>query len=55
MTSSRRPLHAPENILGERLHTLAELDDNDRASLLNVIDALVTKHRVRTLEPPRVW
>jgi transcriptional regulator with XRE-family HTH domain len=46
---ARRPLHAPENILGERLHALAELDDNDRASLLNVIDALVTKHRVRTL------
>lgn len=46
---ARRPLHAPENILGDRLTAIAELNDHDRASLLNVIDGLVTKSRVRTL------
>jgi gluconate kinase len=42
-------MHAPENILGDRLAAIAELNDDDRASLLNVIDGLVTKSRVRTL------
>jgi transcriptional regulator with XRE-family HTH domain len=46
---ARRPLHAPENILGDRLAAIAELNDDDRSSLLNVIDGLVTKSRVRTL------
>ncbi|MGH9268010.1 MAG: helix-turn-helix domain-containing protein [Acidimicrobiales bacterium] len=46
---ARRPLHSPENILGDRLAAIAELNDDDRSSLLNVIDGLVTKSRVRTL------
>ena len=46
---ARRPLHAPENILGDRLAAIAELNDDDRSSLLNVIDGLVTKSRVKTL------
>lgn len=45
----RRPLHAPENILGDRLTAIAELNDDDRTAPLNVIDGLVTKSRVRTL------
>ena len=45
----RRPLHAAENILGDRLAALAELNDDDRHSLLNVIDGLVTKSRLKTL------
>lgn len=46
---ARRPLHSPENILGDRLAALAELNDDDRSPLLKVIDGLVTKSRVRTL------
>jgi transcriptional regulator with XRE-family HTH domain len=45
----RRPLHASENVLGERLATIAELDEDDRHSLLNVIDGLVTKSRIKAL------
>lgn len=45
----RRPLHAPENILGDRLAGIAELDDADLASLLNVVDALVAKKRIRAV------
>ena len=44
----RRPLHAPENILGDRLSGIAELDDTDLASLLNIIDALIANKRIRT-------
>lgn len=43
----RRPLHAPENLLGARLAALAELDDTDRDHLIGVIDAFITKTRVR--------
>lgn len=45
----RRPLHAAENVLGDRLGAIAELDDQDRASLLNVIDGLVTKSRLKVM------
>jgi transcriptional regulator with XRE-family HTH domain len=47
--SPRRPLHTPEDVLGDRLGAIAELDDDDRHSLLNVIDALVAKSRLRVL------
>jgi transcriptional regulator with XRE-family HTH domain len=47
--SPRRPLHSPEDVLGDRLGPIAELDDDDRRSLLNVIDALVTKSRLKVL------
>lgn len=45
----RRPLHAAENALGDRLAAVAELDDTDRSSLRNVIDGLVAKRRLRLL------
>lgn len=48
-TSPRRPLHSPEDILGDNLAALATLDDTDRAALLNVLDALVTKTKLRAL------
>jgi len=35
--------------LGERLADLAELSDEDRAALLNVLDALVAKSRLKAL------
>ena len=45
----RRPLHAKEDVLGDRLADIADLGDQDRASLLNVIDALITKTRLRAI------
>jgi transcriptional regulator with XRE-family HTH domain len=45
----RRPLHAPENILGDRLATVAELDPDELGVLASVIDGLVTKKRLRTI------
>lgn len=45
----RRALHAPQNVLGDRLDTIAELEGADLASLLNVIDALVAKTRLHAI------
>src|SRR5271165_1286089 len=38
--AERRPLHVQDHGLGERLALLSELTDEDRAALLNVLDAL---------------
>jgi len=46
---ARRPLHAPGHGLGERLADIGELNAEDRAHLLSVIDAFVTKNRLRAL------
>lgn len=48
-TSPRRPLHAPENILGDRLTAVAELTDDELTVLRTVIDGLVAKNRLHTL------
>jgi transcriptional regulator with XRE-family HTH domain len=48
-TAARRPLHAPENILGDQLADLATLDPGDQAAMLKVLDALVTKTKLRAL------
>jgi transcriptional regulator with XRE-family HTH domain len=48
-TSPRRPLHAPENVLGHHLSAVAELGEADLASLLNVLDALVAKTRMKAV------
>ena len=45
----RRPLHIDDHGLAERLAALAELNPEDRASLLSVLDALLTRTRVRAL------
>jgi transcriptional regulator with XRE-family HTH domain len=45
----RRPLDAAENILGDRLAGVAELNDEDATALRNVIDGLIAKSRLRTL------
>lgn len=45
----RRPLHGPENALGDRLAAVGELGEEDLASLANVIDGLVAKSRLGTL------
>jgi transcriptional regulator with XRE-family HTH domain len=45
----RRPLHSAEDVLGDRLNTIAELGDDDLHLVLSFIDALVTKNRLRAL------
>jgi transcriptional regulator with XRE-family HTH domain len=45
----RRPLHAPEDALGPKLAELAHLDDNERALVLGVIDAVTTKAKLRAI------
>jgi transcriptional regulator with XRE-family HTH domain len=45
----RRPFRSAEDILGDRLATIAELDPSDRALVLSFIDALVTKTRLKRL------
>jgi len=47
--AQRRPLHVEDHGLGERLALLSELTDEDRAALLNVLDALVAKNRLKSL------
>ncbi len=46
--NSTRPLHVADHGLAERLGQLAELDD-DRQSLLHMLDALLTRKRLRIL------
>jgi transcriptional regulator with XRE-family HTH domain len=45
----RRPLHIDDHGLTERLAALSELDQADRDSMLSVLDALITRKRVRAL------
>lgn len=45
----RRPLHAVDNPLGDRLHAINELDPEALAALTNVIDGLLAKNRLRAL------
>jgi transcriptional regulator with XRE-family HTH domain len=45
----RRPLHIADHGLAQRLGQLAELDDTDRQSLLHMLDALLTRKRLRIL------
>ncbi|MGH3372692.1 MAG: helix-turn-helix domain-containing protein [Nocardioidaceae bacterium] len=51
--SPRRPLHAVDADLAARLADLAELSDDDRASLLHMLDALVTKNRLKAFAGER--
>ncbi len=44
-----RPLHSIENILGNRLHQLTELDTTDINTITNIIDGLLAKHRLKTI------
>ncbi len=48
-TVPRRPLHAAEHNLGDRLAHVGELADDDLAALVNVVDGLVAKTRLKAL------
>lgn len=45
----RRPLHGPDDFIADKLGDIATLDDDDQAALLKVLDALVTKTKLRAL------
>jgi transcriptional regulator with XRE-family HTH domain len=45
----RRALHMPDHSLGERFNHLEELDEQDLSSLLNHLDGLVAKKRLKTI------
>jgi transcriptional regulator with XRE-family HTH domain len=45
----RRAFRSSTDVLGDRLAGLAELSGDDLASLLNVLDALVAKNRLKAL------
>jgi transcriptional regulator with XRE-family HTH domain len=45
----RRPLHVEDHGLAERLGQLAELDEDERQSLLRVLDAFLTRKRLHAL------
>jgi transcriptional regulator with XRE-family HTH domain len=45
----RRPLHAAQDALGDHLAAVGELPADDLASLLNIIDGLVAKNRLKAL------
>ncbi len=45
----RRPLHTQDHGLGERLAALSELDQTDRESMLSVLDAILTRKRLKAL------
>ncbi len=43
----RRPLSTTDAAIAERLNQLATLDPNDRDAVLQILDGLITKNRVR--------
>lgn len=47
--SARRPFRGAEDALGDRLAVIGELSPDDLSSLLNVVDALVAKSRLRAM------
>ena len=47
--ATRRPLHVPNSGLAERLGDLGVLGEEDRQSLLRILDALIANSKVRSL------
>ena len=47
--AERRPLNAPSSHVDARLSDLDQLTDDERATITNVIDALVTKSKLRAI------
>ena len=45
----RRPLHTPTTGIEDRLTNIAELNQTDRDTITNTIDALTTRARLRTI------
>ncbi|MFT3876846.1 MAG: helix-turn-helix transcriptional regulator [Propioniciclava sp.] len=47
--AERRPLNAPSSHVDVRLADLDQLTDDERATITNVIDAMVTKAKLRLI------
>lgn len=47
--AERQPLNAPSNIVDARLADLDQLTDDERATITKVIEALVTKAKLRAI------
>lgn len=45
--TARQPLHAPENIVGDKFTGLGHLSDADRAALLHILDELLANTSIR--------
>ncbi len=45
--AARRPLHAPTDLLGERLNQLDQLTAEDRAALTHILDHMLANNRAR--------
>jgi transcriptional regulator with XRE-family HTH domain len=43
--AARRPLHAPTDLLGERLAQLDQLTPDDRAALIHILDHMLANNR----------
>ncbi len=52
-SAPRRPLHVADLGLASRLADIADLSAEDRSSLLHMLDALVTKNRLKALAGDR--
>ena len=48
----RRPFRSAENLLGDHLAGIDELDDTDLTALRHILDALIANHRIKTHSPP---
>lgn len=47
--AARRPLHVSDSGLLSRIETIQSLTEEDRTSLLHILDALVAKNKVKSL------
>lgn len=47
--AARRPLHSPTTGLEDRLAAIAQLDNTDRDTITNTIDALTTRNQLRAI------
>jgi transcriptional regulator with XRE-family HTH domain len=45
--TARRPLHAPADLLGERLAQLDQLTAQDQAALIHILDHMLANNRAR--------
>lgn len=48
-TAPRRALYAPQNALNDQIADFATLDPDDQTALLKILDALITKTKLRAI------
>jgi len=45
----RKPLHFNDELLIKKLQEIEDMTEDDRNSLIHIIDAIATKNRIKTL------